>query len=333
MPRVQGCITPAVRLPPIFLHISLPATLGPGHTAQDDTEFYDMSHIAYVNGRYLPHNSATVHIEDRGYQFADGVYEVALIWNGIPVDYSGHMVRLWRSMDELRMKAPMSPAAMTVVVQEVVRRNLFKTGIVYIQVNRGVAPRAHPFPSGDVKASMVVTAKAFAGSSDAMAEQGAKVVTARDIRWERRDIKSVGLLANALARQGAAEQKAYEALLVKDDGTVTEASASNAWIITADKAIVTHPTTNAILGGITRQTVMKLAKDAGYKVDERPFTLAEAKSAKEVFLTGTTTFVMPISQIDDQPVANGAAGLISLDLRKRYRNYMESLDAATAWNV
>ncbi len=292
-----------------------------------------MSHIAYVNGRYLPHSSASVHIEDRGYQFADGVYEVVLVWNGIPVDYGPHIVRLKRSMDELRMKHPMSAEALTVVVREVVRRNLFGTGIVYIQVNRGVAPRAHPFPSADVKPSMVVTAKAFAGSSDAMAEQGAKVVTARDIRWERRDIKSVGLLANALARQGAAEQKAYEALLVKDDGTVTEASASNAWIVTADKTIVTHPTTNAILGGITRETVIKLAKGAGYTVAERAFTLDEARSAKEVFLTGTTTFVMPVTQIDDKPVANGSSGLISLDLRKRYRNYMDSLDAATAWNV
>jgi D-alanine transaminase len=184
-----------------------------------------------------------------------------------------------------------------------------------------------------VNPSVVVTAKAFAGSSDAMAEQGAKVVTARDIRWERRDIKSVGLLANVLARQSAAEQKAYEALLVRDDGVVTEASASNAWIITADKTIVTHPATNTILGGITRQTVMKLARDAGYAVAERPFTLEEARSAKEVFLTGTTTFVMPVTQIDDQPVANGASGLIALDLRKCYRNHMESLDAATAWNV
>ena len=292
-----------------------------------------MSHIAYVNGRYLPQSSASVHIEDRGYQFADGVYEVVSIWNDVPIDYGPHLLRLKRSMDELRIKAPMSLQALTVIVREVVRRNRFRTGIVYVQVNRGVAPRAHPFPGAQVKPSVVVTAKAFPGSSDAMAEQGAKVVTARDIRWERRDIKSVGLLPNVLARQGAAEQKAYEAILVKDDGVVTEASASNAWIITADKTIVTHPTTNAILGGITRSTVKKLAEDAGYKVVERPFTLDEARGAKEVFLTGTTTFVMPVTQIDDQPVANGASGLISLDLRKRYRAYMESLDAATAWNV
>jgi D-alanine transaminase len=292
-----------------------------------------MSHIAYVNGRYLPHRDASVHIEDRGYQFADGVYEVAAIWNGLPVDYKGHIARLWRSMAELRMREPMSPQALTVVVREVVERNRFRTGIVYIQVNRGVAPRAHPFPGGTVKPSLVVTAKHFGGSSDAMAEQGAKVVTAADIRWARRDIKSVGLLANVLARQSAAESKAYEAILVTADGTVTEASASNAWIITADKTIVTHPATNDILGGITRTTVKRLAEQAGYKVVERPFSLAEALSAKEVFLTGTTTFVMPVAQIDDKPIGNGAGGLIALDLRQRYRRYMESLDPATAWNV
>ncbi len=292
-----------------------------------------MSHIAYVNGRYLPQRSASVHIEDRGYQFADGVYEVFLVWNGVPVDYAPHIVRLKRSLSELRMREPMSPAALTVVMKEVIRRNHLNTGIVYIQVNRGVASRAHPFPNGDIKPSIVVTAKHFTGSSDDMAEQGAKVVTARDIRWERRDIKSVGLLANVLARQSASESKAYEAILVTGDGTVTEASASNAWIITADKTIVTHPTTNAILGGVTRATVKDLAKQAGYTVQERPFTLDEAKNAKEVFLTGTTTFVMPVAQIDDKPVGNGAGGLIALDLRQRYRRYIDSLDAATAWNV
>lgn len=292
-----------------------------------------MSHIAYVNGRYVPQGSATVHIEDRGYQFADGVYEVVLVWKGLPVDYAPHVVRLQRSMKELRMREPMSAAALTVIVREVVRRNHLNTGIVYIQVNRGVAARAHPFPNASIKPSVVVTAKHFPGSSDALAEQGARVVTARDIRWERRDIKSVGLLANVLARQTATESKAYEAILVTPSGVVTEASASNAWIITADKTIVTHPTTEAILGGITRATVRDLAKDAGYTIAERPFTLEEARNAKEVFLTGTTTFVMPVVQIDDRPVGNGAPGLIALELRQRYKRYMESLTPATAWNV
>lgn len=292
-----------------------------------------MSHIAYVNGRYLPHRAATVNIEDRGYQFADGVYEVMFIWNGLPVDYAGHIRRLQRSMNELRIPSPMTAQAMTVVVREVTTRNRVERGIVYIQVNRGVASRAHPFPSGAVRPSMVVTAKHLAGPSDSTAEKGVRVVTAPDIRWERCDIKTVGLLPNVLARQAATEGKAYEALLHTADGTVTEASASNAWIITGDKTIVTHPETNGILGGITRATVRDLARAAGYTVDERAFTLDEARNAKEVFLTGTTTFVMPVVQIDDRTVGNGAPGLIASDLRKRYMAYMDQIPAATAWNV
>jgi len=290
-----------------------------------------MSHIAYVNGRYLPQQQAHVHIEDRGYQFADGVYEVMCIWNGLPVDLAGHMERLGRSLKELRIASPASDGALTFILKEVVRRNFVEKGTVYLQVNRGVAPRAHAFPSASVKPSLVVTAKHGAGPPEAVAEAGVKVVTAPDIRWKRVDIKSVGLLPNALAKQAASEAKAFEALL-HVDGTVTEASSSNAWMVTPDKVIVTHPATNAILAGITRRTVMKLAREAGYKIQERAFTLAEALKAKEVFLTGTTTFVMPVVQIDEKPVANGAPGTVALDLRQRYRAFMDGLTDA-AWNA
>lgn len=292
-----------------------------------------MSHIAYVNGRYLPHRAAMVHIDDRGYQFADGIYEVVYVWKGQPIDFGPHIVRLKRSMKELRIAEPMSAGAMTVIVKEVLRRNFVVNGIVYIQVNRGVAMRAHPFPAAHVKPSLVVTARQGVVPSAKLAEQGGRVVTARDIRWERRDIKSVGLLPNVLARQTAIEDGAYEAILYKPDGTVTEASSSNVWIVTADKTIVTHPTTEAILGGITRATVRDLARAAGYKVEERTFTLDEARAAKEVFLTGTTTFVLPVVQIDDRTVGNGAPGLIATDLRERYMRYMDDVDPATAWNV
>ena len=291
-----------------------------------------MSHIAYVNGRYLPQNHASVHIEDRGYQFADGIYEVICIWNGLPVDYAGHLARLNRSLAELSMRSPASAGALTLILKEIVRRNHIDKGTIYIQVNRGVAPRAHAFPGEGVKPSVVVTAKHGAGSPESVAEAGVKVITAVDQRWDRCDIKSVGLLANALAKQAATEAKAYEALLHTSDGTVTEASVSNAWMVTPDKVIVTHPATQAILGGITRATVIKIARAAGYQVKERPFTLAEARKAKEVFLTGTTTFVMPVVQIDERPVANGAPGTIALDLRQRYRAFMDGL-TETAWNV
>jgi len=292
-----------------------------------------MSHIAYVNGRYVPHADAMVHIEDRGFQFADGIYEVAYIYNGMPVDHKDHLKRLRRSMSELRMTPPCSDAALTIIMKEVVRRNRIVRGIVYTQVNRGVAPRNHPFPGAHVKPSLIMTAKSGAGPSDAAFEQGVKVITAPDIRWGRRDIKTVGLLPNAMAKQAAAEAKAQEALLHRPDGSVTEASASNAWIVTADKTLVTHPATNDILSGITRNTVMKLARAAGYKIEERAFTLDEAFKAKEVFLTGTTSFVLPVVRIDDRSVANGSPGTVAVELRQLYRAYLENLTPDTAWDV
>lgn len=292
-----------------------------------------MSHISYVNGRYLPHAAASVHIEDRGYQFADGVYEVICYWKGRPIDYKGHMERLERSLSELQIRPPCSMKALTVVVREVVARNRLTTGNIYIQINRGVAPRAHYFPAPGTKPSVVVVTKPGAGPSDAAAEKGGKVVTAPDIRWERVDIKSVSLLPNCLAKELAHKAKAYETFLHLPDGTVTEASASNAWMVTPDQTIVTHPANGAILSGITRSTVLKLARAAGYKVEERPFTLKEAFAAKEVFVTGTTTFVMPIVQVDDKVIANGSPGTVALDLRARYRAYVDAVDPATAWNL
>jgi D-alanine transaminase len=290
-----------------------------------------MSHIAYVNGRYLPQKQAHVHIEDRGYQFADGIYEVTCIWNGLPVDYAGHLARLKRSLGELRIAPPMSGGAWRVILKEIIRRNHLSKGTVYMQVNRGVAPRLHTFPGKSVKPSVVVTAKHGAGPPESVAEAGVKVVTVADQRWGRCDIKSVGLLANALAKQTAAEAKAFEALLHRD-GTVTEAAASNAWMVTPDQILVTHPVDNSILAGVTRGTVIKMARAAGYKVEERPFTLDETKRAKEVFLTGTTTFVMPVVQIDERPVANGSPGTVAMDLRARYRAFLDSL-TADVWNV
>lgn len=291
-----------------------------------------MSHVAYVNGSYEPQKNAHVHIEDRGYQFADGVYEVICVWDGRPVDYAAHLKRLTRSLKELKIAAPMSWRALTVVIKEIVLRNRLSQGIIYIQINRGVAPRAHPFPPS-VRPSVIVTAKQVSGPSEAAARKGAKVVTAPDIRWGRRDIKSVALLPNILAKQKAAEAKAFEAVLLTPDNGVTEASASNVWIVARDKTIVTHPATEVILGGITRATMMKVARDAGYKIEERAFTLKEMQSAKEVFLTGTTTFVMPVVQIDDRPVANGKPGEFALDLRRKYIAYMSGIDLKKAWNV
>jgi D-alanine transaminase len=289
-----------------------------------------MSHVAYVNGRYVPKQQAVVHIEDRGYQFADAVYEVTCIWNGVPVDHAAHLKRLRRSLTELRITMPCNEAALTAIQREIVRRNRVTRGTVYIQVGRGVAARNHPFPATAVKPSLVMVAKHGAGPAEAVAQAGVKLTVRPDIRWGRVDIKTVGLLPNALAKQAAVENKSFEALLVKPDGTVTEASASNAWIVTKDKALVTHPLTHGILGGITRDTVLRLAKAAGYHIQERAFTLDEALAAKEMFLTGTTTFVLPVVQVDDKIVANGSPGTVALDLRRRYLDYVNALDER-AW--
>ncbi|MSO73195.1 MAG: D-amino-acid transaminase [Rhodospirillaceae bacterium] len=295
-----------------------------------------MSHIAYVNGRYLPQKHAQIHIEDRGHQFADGVYEVICIWHGMPADYAAHVARLNRSLKELAIRPPVSNGALAFIVREVVRRNWLDKGTVYIQINRGVAPRAHAFPSAAVKPSLIVTARHGAGPAETVARAGVKVISLPDTRWKRCDIKSVGLLPNALAKQAAAEAKAFEALLLTPEGTVTEASVSNAWMVTPERTIVTHPETSSILAGVTRGRVLKIARAAGYAVEERPFTLAEARKAKEVFLTGTTTFVMPVVQIDGQPVANGVPGTVACELRQRYQGYIDSLAAdlsGSAWNA
>lgn len=291
-----------------------------------------MSHVAYVNGRYVPHKEATVHIEDRGYQFADAVYEVTCIWNGKPVDHAAHLRRLVRSLAELRISMPCSAAALTAITREIVWRNRIQKGTVYLQVGRGVAPRNQSFPIKPTKPSIVMTAKHGTGPSESLAQKGVKVTVQPDIRWGRVDIKTVGLLPNALAKQAAVEAKAFEALLVKPDGTVTECSTANAWIVTKDKVLVTHPTTNEILGGVTRDTVKRIAKAAGYEVQERTYNLDEALAAKEMFLTGTTTFVLPVVQVDERSIANGGPGQVSLDLRQRYVDYVNALDE-TAWAV
>ncbi len=291
-----------------------------------------MSHIAYVNGRYVPQQHAQVHIEDRGYQFADGVYEVVYLWKGCPVDYAAHIQRLGRSLEELEIPPPMSWGALTSIIKEVVRRNRIVQGIVYLQINRGVAARNHAY-SRTLRPSLIITVKHGTGPSEKVANRGVKVVSAADIRWARRDIKSVALLPNILAKQKAADAKAFEAVLHTPEGIVTEASASNVWIVAKDKTLVTHPATKDILGGVTRATILKLARASGYKVTERPFSVKEMRAAKEVFLTGTTTFVMPVVQIDQHTVANGAPGEFALDLRNRYTHYMNSGNPETAWNV
>jgi D-alanine transaminase len=280
---------------------------------------------AYVNGRFLPHRNATVHIEDRGYQFADGVYEVVPLIDGILVDEDLHLDRLERSLAELSIAQPCSRPVLKLIARELMRRNGLSYGILYFQVTRGVAPRDHKFPKG-ARPALVMTTKQMKPHSDKMVSDGLKVITLPDQRWDRCDIKSISLLPNVLAKEAASEAGAYEAWQVDDQGMVTEGSSTNAWIVTNDNTVVTRQTSQAILNGITRISLIEVIKKNGYSFEERPFSVEEAKTAREAFITSSTSFVLPVTQIDDVAIGNGHAGFLTCKLRSVYINYMRGAD-------
>lgn len=283
-----------------------------------------MSRIAYVNGRYVPHAEAAVHIEDRGYQFGDGVYEVCEVRDGALIDETRHLARLARSLRELRIRRPMSDAALKVVLRETIRRNRVRDGIVYLQVTRGVARRDHYFPPESVAPALVVTARSSDRAKvEATAAAGASVITLPENRWPRVDIKSIGLLPNVLAKQQARDAGAREAWFVDADGFVTEGGSTNAWIVTAAGAIVTRPADAGILRGVTRATVFDMARELGLTIEERAFSVDEAKAAREAFITAATTIVTPVIAIDGAPVGDGAPGPVARELRRRFHDFAE----------
>jgi D-alanine transaminase len=283
-----------------------------------------LSRIAYVNGRYLPLAAAAVNVEDRGYQFSDGVYEVCEVRGGRLVDERRHMERLARSLAELRIPMPLSPASLGVVLREIVRRNRVRWGIVYLQITRGVARRDHAFPAPGTKPAIVVTARNLnLDAAEKIAADGIAVITLPDNRWERVDIKSVSLLPNVLAKQAAREQGAREAWFVDKAGRVTEGSSSNAWIVTRDGKVVTRHVDHGILRGITRTVVLDVLAAQGLKLEERAFTVDEAQAAREAFITSASQIVTPVVRIDGRPVGNGAPGLIASALRRDFHRYAE----------
>lgn len=283
-----------------------------------------MSRIAYVNGRYLPFAQASVHIEDRGYQFSDGVYEVCEVRGGRLVDERRHLARLTRSLGEIRIALPMSLQALDIIFRETVRCNRVRDGLLYLQITRGVASREHAFPAVTPRPSIVVTARSRdRDKAAAAAAAGVAVITVADNRWDRVDIKSIGLLPNVLARQQARENGAGEAWLVDSNGYVTEGSSSNAWIVTKQKKIVTRPAEHGILRGITRTVALEVAARLGYQIEERSFTVEEAMAAAEAFFTGATQIVMPVISIDGKSVGDGKPGSISIELRKRFHEVAE----------
>jgi D-alanine transaminase len=283
-----------------------------------------MSRIAYVNGRYLPMRAAMVHVEDRGYQFGDGVYEVCEVREGRLIDERRHLARLKRSLDELRIRQPMSPRALGVVLREVIARNRIGYGTVYLQVTRGVAWRDHAFPVPEMAPSLVVTARPLSGArNEALAAKGIAVISVPDNRWGRVDIKTIGLLPNVLARQSAIEQGARDAWFVDKDGAVTEGASANAWIVTQAGTVVTRPADHGILSGIARTVLFEVIKGQGLTVEERAFTLREAYDAPEAFVTAASQIVLPVVRIDRHAVGDGKPGPVATALRREFHRYAE----------
>jgi len=276
-----------------------------------------MPRISYVTGRYLPHERAAVHIEDRGFQFADGVYEVCAVVNGDIIDMAPHLERLRRSLAAVEISCRVG-AALEFVLREVVRRNRVRHGLVYLQINRGRAPRDHGFPPG-ARASVIVCAAH--GRPDLLARrvrEGVDVITLADNRWGRCDIKSVGLLANVLAKQAARRAGAFEAWFLDEDGYVTEGSSTNAFIVTRRGEIVSRAPFSGILDGITRRILLDIARDAGIAYVERPFHRDEALAAREAFIASTTAPAVPVVRIDGHPVGRGTPGAVATKLHNRF---------------
>jgi D-alanine transaminase len=272
--------------------------------------------IAYVNGRYLPHAQASVHIEDRALQLGDGVYEVTSVIGGKSIDEEPHLDRLERSLRELGIAMPMSRAALKLVMREVIVRNRIANGLLYLQVTRGAARRDHVPPKTPIKPTLILTMRGqdMAGLG-ARLDKGIGVATQPDIRWGRCDIKTVQLLPNLLAKQAAKAAGAFEAWLVDDEGFVTEGASTNAWIVTQDGTIVTRDLSNAILPGVTRRVMLDAAADGQLRVEERKFTVAEALAAREAFITSATGAAVPVVAIDGKPVGFGVPGPVTARIR------------------
>ncbi len=276
-----------------------------------------LTRIAYVGGRYCQLSEPAIRIEDRGFQFADGVYEVIKVVDGRIGDLERHLDRLTRSLSELGIPMPMSPNALETVLRETYRRNTIRQAILYLQITRGAAPRNH-VSSRPIPPTVVVTCRRAPFPTQTEQTNGVSVITVPDQRWARCDVKSISLLANVLAKQAAASQDCREAWLYDADGMIHEGASSNAFIIDRDGRIITHPLDCTILGGVTRSYILELAREAGLSIDERAFSVEEAHNAREAFLTSTTSLVLPVTSIDGRPVANGYPGSETRKLAQLY---------------
>ena len=280
-----------------------------------------MPKIAFVNGSYQTINKPGIKIEDRGFQFADGVYEVIALTNGVLIDLNFHLDRLNRSLREINIEWPTAKEAFNAICAEVIRRNRLVHGSLYIQITRGVSARDFSYPKG-LKPSLIIYGRHSQENQNLKKIECIKVITTQDIRWDRCDIKSISLLASVLSKAKAKNKLAQEAWFLNKDGFITEGASSNAWIVREPNIIQTHPTNSSILSGITRLRIIRLAEEQAIKVIEKPFSLSEAKKAKEAFLTSSTSFVQPIIDIDGTQISNGKIGLTTKKLLNSYLKFM-----------
>ena len=280
-----------------------------------------MSREAYVNGDYKNFKEAEVHVEDRGYQFADGVYEVFAILDSKIVDYEGHIKRLYRSLKELKIASPIQRKSYKFHINEIIKRNIIQDGLVYLQVTRGVASRDFKFPKNSESSIVIIGKNIPSNYYNNNFNKGIKVKTTKDLRWKRVDIKSLNLLPPVLAKQYAADNGCEEAWLLDDDGYITEGSSSNAWIV-KNKTVITRPVSSSILNGITRSTLIKSLSKVGYKFIERRFNLNDIKTADEAFITSATQFVMPVIAVDNIKINNGRVGEFARIFKEIYFKYI-----------
>lgn len=284
-----------------------------------------MTQIAYVNGHYVPLREAAIHVEDRGFQFADSVYEVCAVVDGRLVDETLHFERLVRSLAALQMPTPVTARILSLIYRETLRRNRVRDGLIYCQVTRGQARRDHAFPNPAPAPTIVVTAKRVDPAKlERIRSEGVSIVTLPDERWARCSIKSTGLLANVLAKQEAKDQGAYEAWLYDEDENVTEGTSTNAWIVSKEGILTTRHLDKRILGGVTRAVFLALATEAGLAIEERPFTLDEAREAQEAFSTASTVGATPVIKIDGKTIGTGKPGPVTIDLNQRYQRRHKS---------
>ena len=275
--------------------------------------------VAYVDGRYVRHGVAGVHVEDRGLQFADSVYEVITVSNARLVDASPHLDRLKRSLGEIGMKMPVGRASLRVILNETARRNRLDEGLLYLQITRGTAPRDHAAPD-DISPTLIVTAKRTdTAGIKARHASGVAIITTPEIRWARCDIKSTALLPNVMAKTEARKQGAYEAWFVDGNGFVTEGSSTNAWIVESNGTPITRSLHDNILAGVTRGVLLRALSAAGIQVEERAFSLKEAFGAREAFISSATGGVIPVVQIDGKAVGGGKIGSVSERMQALYR--------------